>query len=134
MAGLKAELNARKRTQEAHLESLSQLGAHGVNAKHSELGAPHRVNQASLLKTQEQIAQLDALQAVYKRDEESEERLSARSRSSIHSSVAKKSELAGLKAELNARRRTQEAHLELARAKHQADLLKMEEEIAKVFN
>ena len=39
-------------------ESVSQLGAHGVNAKRSELGASHKANQASLLKTQELDAPL----------------------------------------------------------------------------
>ena len=95
-------------------ESVSQLGSHAADVK---LGA-------SPLKSRHQT--------VSRTGEDRDERLSTHSKSSIHSSVAKKAELAGLKAELNARRRTQEAHLELARAKHQADLLKMEEEIAKV--
>ena len=148
VAGLEAKREAMKKTQEAEtLAAVANVEAEAELAKKLKTAQ----QKAELLKIEEQIAKAKAMEQVYKEKQESKNNKSvpnsskgSTSSSSSRSSVTQRALIAGLEAESEAKRKTQEAELQVeqikletaslaAKAKEaiqKAELLKFDEKIA----
>ena len=117
VAGLEAERQALIQMQEAEIEAEI---LHAEEERKAALEIRKARQKADLLSMEEEIAKVKAVEEIYKEEElkretlqdhENQSRASWMSRVSSRSSVAKRAELAGLKAEMDAKKKTQEAEL-----------------------
>ena len=150
LAGLEAERHALLANQQQEVEA-EKLSAEQNNLISLEIVKAKQ--QADLLKKEEEIAKVRAVEQVYRVEEQKKQQIctssvvgSVISNVSRSSSIAKKAELAGLEAELEAKKITQQAELHLAQLQAMSEaginkksqdtarkmkLLDLEKEIAK---
>ena len=130
IAGLEAERHAMIKVQQAEIQAEVLR-----NEEERKLAIQLKASEqrANLLRMEEQIAKAKAMEAVYREEEMKQEmsadrksqsrssKVSTLSRVSNRSSIAKKAELAGLRAEIEAKKKTQEVEFQAEELKAEAE-------------